>query len=82
MRTTVRLTLALVLSAPALAHAYCYSIYDTNNHLSFQSTVAPIDLSQPDGTSRLESEQLLVTDSPNLSEATPLCAIDERSSSW
>ena len=46
MRTTVRLTLALVLSAPALAHAYCYSIYDTNNHLSFQSTVAPIDLSQ------------------------------------
>ena len=46
MRTTARLTLALLLSTPALAHAYCYSIYDTNNHLSFQSTVAPIDLSQ------------------------------------
>lgn len=46
MRTTARLTLALLLSTPALAHAYCYSIYDANNHLSFQSTVAPIDLSQ------------------------------------
>jgi hypothetical protein len=46
MRNTARLTLALLLSAPALAHAYCYSMYDTNNHLSFQSTVAPVDLSQ------------------------------------
>lgn len=46
MRTTARLAFTLLLSAPAWAHAYCYSIYDANNHLSFQSTVSPIDLSQ------------------------------------
>ena len=45
MRTTARLTFALLLATPALAQANCYSIYDSENHLSFQSTVAPIDLS-------------------------------------
>ena len=46
MRTTARLTFALLLATPALAQASCYSVYDSENHLSFQSTVAPIDLSQ------------------------------------
>jgi hypothetical protein len=45
MRPTRRLSLALLLAMPALAQANCYSIYDSQNHLSFQSTVAPIDLS-------------------------------------
>jgi hypothetical protein len=30
---------------PSLASANCYSIYDAQNRLAFQSTVAPIDLS-------------------------------------
>ncbi len=35
-----------VLAAPALARASCYSIYDTQNRMVLQSTVAPIDLSK------------------------------------
>ncbi len=46
MRTTARLTLALLVAMPALAQANCYSMFDSQNHLSFQSTVAPVDLSQ------------------------------------
>jgi hypothetical protein len=46
MRTTARLSLALLLATPALAHANCYSVYNSQNHLSFQSTVAPVDLSR------------------------------------
>jgi hypothetical protein len=48
MRTTrlsASLSLAALLAMPALVHANCYSIYDTQNRLTFQSTVAPIDLS-------------------------------------
>jgi len=38
-------SLAVVLVLPSLASANCYSIYDTNNRLAFQSTIAPVDLS-------------------------------------
>jgi hypothetical protein len=34
-----------VLLLPSLASANCYSVYDKQNRLAFQSTVAPIDLS-------------------------------------
>jgi hypothetical protein len=48
MRTT-RLSLLLPFAAlvalPTMAAANCYSIYDAQNRLSFQSTIAPIDLS-------------------------------------
>jgi hypothetical protein len=36
---------AALLALPGLASANCYSIYDAKNQLSFQSTVAPVDLS-------------------------------------
>ena len=48
MRTTrlsTLLALATLLAAPTFAHANCYSVYDAQNRLSFQSTVTPIDLS-------------------------------------
>ena len=49
MRTTrlqAILPLALLLSLPGVAGAAnCYSIYDAKNQLTFQSTVAPVDLS-------------------------------------
>jgi len=47
MRTTRSLfPLAVLLVSPGLAGAAnCYSIYDTRNVLTFQSTVPPIDLS-------------------------------------
>lgn len=45
MRTS-SLTLLAMLLAPALAQANCYSVYDAQNRLSFQTTVAPIDLSR------------------------------------
>jgi len=45
MRTIARLPLYLLLAIPALAEANCYSLYDSRNNLSFQSTVAPVDLS-------------------------------------
>ena len=48
MRTTRLSTLlpvAALLALPTLASANCYSIYDGQNRLVFQSTVAPIDLS-------------------------------------
>jgi hypothetical protein len=48
MRTTrlpILLTVAALLALPAIASANCYSIYDGQNRLTFQSTVAPIDLS-------------------------------------
>ncbi len=48
MRTT-RSSLVLAAAAfcglPSLAAANCYSIYDAQNRLAFQSTIAPIDLS-------------------------------------
>jgi hypothetical protein len=47
MRTIARLPLLLLLALPALAEANCYSMYDGRNNLSFQSTVAPVDLSMP-----------------------------------
>lgn len=47
MRTTSCLTLLAALTAPALANANCYSVYDAQNRLSFQTVVAPIDLSRP-----------------------------------
>jgi len=44
-RLTALLSLALVLVLPSLASANCYSIYDAQNRLAFQSTIAPVDLS-------------------------------------
>lgn len=44
-RLTASLSLAALLTLPALANANCYSIYDAQNRLAFQSTVAPVDLS-------------------------------------
>jgi hypothetical protein len=38
-------SLAAVLVLPSLASANCYSIYDAQNRLAFQSTIAPVDLS-------------------------------------
>lgn len=46
MRITPCLTLLAALAVPALAQANCYSVYDSQNRLAFQSNVAPIDLSQ------------------------------------
>jgi len=49
MRTNRLPTLISILAPlallPGLASANCYSIYDAQNRLAFQSTVAPIDLS-------------------------------------
>jgi hypothetical protein len=47
MRTTqALLPLAALLALPSVAGAAnCYSIYDAQNRLAFQSTVAPVDLS-------------------------------------
>lgn len=45
MRITPCLTLLAALAVPALAEANCYSVYDSQNRLAFQSNVAPIDLS-------------------------------------
>lgn len=45
MRITPCLTLLAALAVPALAEANCYSIYDGQNRLAFQSNVAPVDLS-------------------------------------
>ncbi len=46
MRTTASLLLLVPLYAmPMLAQANCYSMFDSQNHLSFQSTVSPVDLS-------------------------------------
>jgi hypothetical protein len=39
------LPLGALLVLPTLASANCYSVYDGQNRLTFQSTVAPIDLS-------------------------------------
>ena len=44
-RLTTLLPIAALLALPSLASANCYSIYDSQNRLTFQSTVAPIDLS-------------------------------------
>jgi len=44
-RLTALSSLAVLLALPSLANANCYSIYDANNRLAFQSTIAPVDLS-------------------------------------
>jgi len=44
-RLTALSSLAVLLVLPSVASANCYSIYDTNNRLAFQSTIAPVDLS-------------------------------------
>jgi hypothetical protein len=44
-RLTALFTLAAGLALPGLASANCYSIYDAQNRLAFQSRVAPVDLS-------------------------------------
>jgi hypothetical protein len=44
-RLTALLSLAALIVLPGLANANCYSIYDTQNRLAFQSTIAPVDLS-------------------------------------
>ena len=45
IRPVAFLLLAALLMVPSLASANCYSIYDAQNRLAFQSTVAPVDLS-------------------------------------
>ena len=48
MRTTrpiALLPLVAVLALPGVASANCYSVYDGQNRLAFQSTIAPVDLS-------------------------------------
>jgi hypothetical protein len=48
MRTTplaASLPLALLLALPSVAGANCYSVYDGQNRLAFQSSIAPVDLS-------------------------------------
>ncbi len=48
MRTTrlsILLASAALLALPTMAVANCYSIYDGQNRLTLQSTLAPIDLS-------------------------------------
>ncbi|MBS0445183.1 MAG: hypothetical protein JSR59_04445 [Proteobacteria bacterium] len=47
MRTVPLVVAALALAAPALASAYCFSIYDNQNRLTYQSQTPPIDLSMP-----------------------------------
>ena len=44
-RFTALSSLAVLLVLPSVASANCYSIYDANNRLAFQSTIAPVDLS-------------------------------------
>ena len=44
-RLTALSSLAVLLVLPGLASANCYSIYDAQNRLAFQSTIAPVDLS-------------------------------------
>jgi hypothetical protein len=44
-RLTALSSLAVLLVVPSFANANCYSIYDANNRLAFQSTIAPVDLS-------------------------------------
>ncbi len=45
MRTVPLVLAALALAAPVAASAYCFSIYDEQNRLTYQSQVPPIDLS-------------------------------------
>ena len=44
---TPLLPILAALAVPAIAEANCYSVYDAQNRLSFQTVVAPIDLSRP-----------------------------------
>ena len=46
MRNVTSIALVCALAAPAIAHANCYSVYDAQNRLTYQSAVAPIDLSR------------------------------------
>ena len=43
----VRLSFALLLAAPLLAEASCFSVYNGQNVLVYQSTITPVDLSLP-----------------------------------
>ncbi|MEO8081624.1 MAG: hypothetical protein ABI641_13915, partial [Caldimonas sp.] len=45
MRIATCLVVSAVLAAPAAASANCYSMYTSQNQLTYQSTVTPIDLS-------------------------------------
>lgn len=44
-RPTALLPLVALLALPGVAWANCYSVYDGQNRLAFQSTIAPVDLS-------------------------------------
>ncbi|HEY2559715.1 MAG TPA: hypothetical protein VGI48_08420 [Caldimonas sp.] len=45
-RLQASFSLLLLLALPSLANAAnCYSVYDAQNRLTFQSTVSPVDLS-------------------------------------
>ena len=45
-RTSITLALLAAAAVPAVAQANCYSVYDGQNRLTYQSVVAPIDLSR------------------------------------
>ena len=46
MRPDARLVACLLVAAPAFAQANCYTIYDKQNRLTYQSTLVPVDLSR------------------------------------
>ncbi len=46
IRLSILLPAAALFALPVLASANCYSVYDGQNRLTFQSTVAPVDLSE------------------------------------
>jgi hypothetical protein len=46
LRLSILLPAAALIALPMLASANCYSVYDGQNRLTFQSSVAPIDLSE------------------------------------
>jgi hypothetical protein len=44
-RLSILASLAALMALPTVAAANCYSVFDSQNRLIFQSTVTPIDLS-------------------------------------
>jgi len=46
MRTLTSLALLAAAAVPAVSQANCFSVYDGQNRLTYQSVVAPIDLSR------------------------------------
>ena len=47
MRLALSFIATAALAAPSLASAYCFTMYDTQNRLTYRSQTSPIDLSEP-----------------------------------